>query len=232
MGEGPGMGVNAFQDVARPRRQPVQQPAASQGPARDADLPAARRDRPVEDGAAGGRERRAVLRRLVAGVHADGRGKRGPAEQDKRGVYFVSPSGKVIRVESEQKQPNGLVGTPDGKTLYVADIGDNKTYVYDIQTDGSLTNRKLFCPQGSDGMTLDEKGNDVKPSLQPYPHIPWESLDLEQFSLVPKFLRPMMSKFGEAASPGFDPAQHLQRVGLANQTTMLMSELAPVLMVE
>ncbi len=44
---------------------------------------------------------------------------------------------------------------------------------------------------------LDEKGNDFKPSLQPYPHIPWESLDLEQFSLVPKFLRPVLSKFGE-----------------------------------
>jgi len=44
---------------------------------------------------------------------------------------------------------------------------------------------------------IDEKGNDFKPSLQPYPHIPWETLDLEQFSLVPKFLRPVMSKFGE-----------------------------------
>ena len=43
----------------------------------------------------------------------------------------------------------------------------------------------------------DAKGNDVKPNLQPYPHIPWESLDLEQFSLVPKFLKPLMSKFGE-----------------------------------
>ena len=43
---------------------------------------------------------------------------------------------------------------------------------------------------------FDDKGNDIKPSLQPYPHIPWESLDLEQFSLVPKFLRPVMSKFG------------------------------------
>src|SRR5215203_4085045 len=43
---------------------------------------------------------------------------------------------------------------------------------------------------------VDEKGNDIKPSLQEYPHIPWESLDLEQFSLVPKFLRPVMSKFG------------------------------------
>ncbi len=44
---------------------------------------------------------------------------------------------------------------------------------------------------------FDEKGNDKKPSLQPYPHIPWESLDLEQFSLVPKFARSLLSKFGE-----------------------------------
>jgi radical SAM superfamily enzyme YgiQ (UPF0313 family) len=42
----------------------------------------------------------------------------------------------------------------------------------------------------------DDKGNDLKPSLQPYPHIPWETLDLEQFSLVPKFLQRTMSKFG------------------------------------
>src|SRR5687768_9393905 len=43
----------------------------------------------------------------------------------------------------------------------------------------------------------DPKGNDFKPSLQPYPHIPWETLDLDQFSLVPKFLRPVMSRMGE-----------------------------------
>lgn len=42
----------------------------------------------------------------------------------------------------------------------------------------------------------DAKGNDIKPSLQPYPHIPWGTLDLEQFSLIPKFLRPAMSKLG------------------------------------
>jgi radical SAM superfamily enzyme YgiQ (UPF0313 family) len=44
---------------------------------------------------------------------------------------------------------------------------------------------------------FDEKGNDVKPSLQPYPHIPWETLDLEQFSLVPKMFRPFLSRMGE-----------------------------------
>lgn len=43
---------------------------------------------------------------------------------------------------------------------------------------------------------IDEKGNDFKPSLQDYPHIPWETLDLEQFSLVPGFLQSTMSRFG------------------------------------
>jgi len=51
--------------------------------------------------------------------------------------------------------------------------------------------REVYTPEN------DAKGNDVKPSLQPYPYIPWESLDLEQFSLVPQFLKPLMSKFGE-----------------------------------
>ncbi|MFN2514553.1 MAG: hypothetical protein ABR568_24480, partial [Pyrinomonadaceae bacterium] len=42
----------------------------------------------------------------------------------------------------------------------------------------------------------DAKGVDVKPSLQPYPSIPWEKLDLNQFSLVPKMFRPFLSKMG------------------------------------
>ncbi len=42
----------------------------------------------------------------------------------------------------------------------------------------------------------DAKGGDIKPSLQPYPHIPWETLDLEQFSLVPQFLRPVLNRLG------------------------------------
>jgi gluconolactonase len=85
--------------------------------------------------------------------------KRGPEEQDKRGLYHVAADGKVTRVDDDFGQPNGLVGTSDGKTLYVADIGRGKTFAYDIQTDGSLKNRRLFCSLGSDGMTIDEEGN-------------------------------------------------------------------------
>jgi|GEM_PF-166779 len=86
--------------------------------------------------------------------------KRGPMEQDKQAVYFLSAEGKLSRADAgDIKQPNGIIGTPDGKTLYVADIGAGKTYQYDIDKDGALKNRKLFCELGSDGMTIDEKGN-------------------------------------------------------------------------
>ncbi len=86
---------------------------------------------------------------------------RDPAmQQDGQHVYYRSPDGKSLtRVDDTLKQPNGIVGTADGKTLYVADIGDRKTYVYDIQKDGSLANRRLFTEMGSDGMTIDSQGN-------------------------------------------------------------------------
>jgi len=81
-------------------------------------------------------------------------------QQDGEHVYYMNPQrDKVIRVDETYVKPNGLVGTSDGKKLYVADIGDNKTYEYDIQSDGTLANRKLFASMGSDGMTIDERGN-------------------------------------------------------------------------
>ena len=42
---------------------------------------------------------------------------------------------------------------------YVADAGAGKTYEYTIKADGTLADRKLFAPQGSDGLTRDERGN-------------------------------------------------------------------------
>lgn len=85
--------------------------------------------------------------------------KRNPTEQTKRGVYYRSPKGELTRVADDLTQPNGIIGTPDGKTLYVADINARKTYRYAIQPDGTLADKKLFCEKGSDGMTLDDAGN-------------------------------------------------------------------------
>lgn len=80
--------------------------------------------------------------------------------QEKQCVYFLSADRLTLkRVEEELLQPNGIVGTPDGKTLYVADIRGNKTWSYTINPDGSLSDKKLFCELGSDGMTIDSKGN-------------------------------------------------------------------------
>src|ERR1035437_344718 len=75
-------------------------------------------------------------------------------------VYYLKPDHKtLIRVIDDLVQPNGIVGTPDSKSLFVADIGGNKTWKYSINIDGSLGNKKLFCEMGSDGMTIDVMGN-------------------------------------------------------------------------
>ena len=85
---------------------------------------------------------------------------RGPMEQDCQGVYYLAPDhSKIFRVIDDLAQPNGIIGTPDGKTLYVTDIRAGKTYSYTIQDDGTLTDKTLFCKMGSDGMTIDNQGN-------------------------------------------------------------------------
>lgn len=81
-------------------------------------------------------------------------------EIKKEQVYYLPPNGEsLIVVADDLVQPNGIIGTPDGKTLYIADIGDDKTYSYAIAEDGSLGQKTLFTNLGSDGMTIDENGN-------------------------------------------------------------------------
>ena len=80
--------------------------------------------------------------------------------QDGQHVYRLSADRKTVaRVTSDLEQPNGITGTPDGKTLYVADIKAGKTYAYDVRPDGSLAGKRLHCAMGSDGMTLDAEGH-------------------------------------------------------------------------
>lgn len=75
-------------------------------------------------------------------------------------VYFLSSDRKTLkRVTTDLTQPNGIIGSPREQNLYVSDIRASKTWCYTIQRDGSLTNKSLFCNQGSDGMTLDTAGN-------------------------------------------------------------------------
>jgi len=87
-------------------------------------------------------------------------GTRRDMEQDGEHVYYLKPDRKtVIRVISDMVGPNGLIGTPDGKRLYVSDHKGKQTFIYDINPDGTLTNKRLFAQVGSDGMTIDQRGN-------------------------------------------------------------------------
>lgn len=82
-------------------------------------------------------------------------------QQAARRVYYLAPNSSIPRIviDDNYEQPNGIIGSPDGKTLYVSDNGKKKVYVYNIDKDGNLSDKKLFADMGSDGMTLDHLGN-------------------------------------------------------------------------
>ncbi len=75
-----------------------------------------------------------------------------------KSLYYRSKDGKVVKLETFT-QPNGIIGSEKFKKLFVSDIDAGKTYVYDILDEGKLSEKKLFCEMGSDGMTLDNNGN-------------------------------------------------------------------------
>jgi gluconolactonase len=84
----------------------------------------------------------------------------GAMEQDGQHVYYLAPDRKtLVRVVDDFQQPNGIIGTPDGKRVYITDIRAGKTYVYNVNADGTLAGKKLFVEMGSDGMTMDEEEN-------------------------------------------------------------------------
>ncbi len=82
-----------------------------------------------------------------------------PQVQGEKVYFLASNKKKAIAVDSSLKKPNGIIGTPDGKYLYVADTGGNQTFKFFINKDGTLSHRQLFAEQGSDGMTIDTEGN-------------------------------------------------------------------------
>ena len=84
-------------------------------------------------------------------------------------VYYLPPGGhKLVRVTTEAMGwnsdvwPNGIVGSPDGRKLYVnlwSGDGMAGTYEFDINWDGSLSNMRLFTQWGGDGMSMDDRGD-------------------------------------------------------------------------
>jgi len=75
-----------------------------------------------------------------------------------KNLYYRNQNGTITKLETFV-QPNGIIGSEKLKKLYVSDIDAGKTYVYQILGEGKLSEKKLFCEIGSDGMTLDSQGN-------------------------------------------------------------------------
>lgn len=73
--------------------------------------------------------------------------------------YLASGANDAEAIITDLVKPNGIIGTRDGQTLYVADHLGNETYAYDITAPGEISNKRLMASQGSDGLTLDEHGN-------------------------------------------------------------------------
>ena len=79
-------------------------------------------------------------------------------EIPEKNLYYRNQNGTITKLETFL-QPNGIIGSEKMKKLYVSDINAGKTYVYDLLGEGRLSEKKLFCEMGSDGMTLDNRGN-------------------------------------------------------------------------
>ncbi len=76
-------------------------------------------------------------------------------------LFCVHPNGDVKVAAEDVLFPNGAVITPDGKTLIIAETFGNRLTAFDIQSDGVLTNRRVFAQLDGtlpDGICLDQEG--------------------------------------------------------------------------
>ena len=96
---------------------------------------------------------RPVLQAAVLEARAEGAGRAGASTSSR-------PDGKLLtpRAMATSSSPTASSARPTARRSTSPTSAASKTYAYDIETDGSLKNRKLFCEQGSDGMTIDDGG--------------------------------------------------------------------------
>jgi gluconolactonase len=77
-------------------------------------------------------------------------------------VWRIARDGKVTLVAKDMGTANGIEVSPDGKTLYVNESVQRNVWAFDVDKDGSLTNKRLvkqFPDHGFDGMRCDADGN-------------------------------------------------------------------------
>lgn len=99
----------------------------------------------------------------------------GPHTQDLDATYYCAPDGKLTRVATDSKRPNGLAFSSDKKKLYIDDTDNVEVWRYDVRPDGTLSEGVVFCrlaaPQNAaelppvqqrgeaDGLKVDSCGN-------------------------------------------------------------------------
>lgn len=101
-------------------------------------------------------------------------------------ILVVMGGPHVSEVPDEALGRNGGVRHADAIALGEAD----ETWPLILRDVANGQLKDIYQPE------IDIKGKDKKPSLQPYPIIPWDTLDLKQFNLVPKFFRPLLKRLG------------------------------------
>lgn len=82
-------------------------------------------------------------------------------EEPKPGyIALVSPEGDARQVADGLAFPNGMAITPDGSTLIVAESYEGKLTAFDIESDGSLSSRRVWADlgEGGDGICMDAEG--------------------------------------------------------------------------
>ena len=91
-----------------------------------------------------------------------------PLPQGVTAVYYAAADGKVTRLVDDLKAPNGVILSPDEKTLYVIPSGQAEMMAYEVVSPGKLGPGRVFCTlkqkegqsgKGGDGLTVDVKGN-------------------------------------------------------------------------
>jgi len=94
---------------------------------------------------------------------------------DTQGIYYLPPGGRVTRIIDEVPRPNGVILSPDEKTLYVHNKDGVYMLAYDVAANGTISNRRNFAryksvripghkdpawdeDNGADGMAVDSEG--------------------------------------------------------------------------
>src|SRR3954471_20572040 len=101
------------------------------------------------------------------------------------GVPVVMGGPHVTEVPDEALGRDG--GPRHADAIALGEADETWPQIVEDAARGQL--KEIYAP-------LDEKGIEQKPSLQPYPEIPWESYDLNQFNMIPKFVQPLLKRYG------------------------------------